>query len=111
MIQIRNVYFQALTVVSHDVYVPTSLVALFHDLNILVEAFSLLVTDMTMVFREFAKVTKYEVNLNAYVTAMQLKGGIEFINYFHIIIWFYVPKKIVHHLNGYMSGTFFNYVH
>lgn len=56
MIQIRNVSLQAVAVVSHNVFVPRSKVAFFHDLNLLVEAFSLL--DITKVFGGYVKVYK-----------------------------------------------------
>ena len=63
MIQIRDVSLQDLAIVSHYVYAPTSLLAFFHDLNVQGEAFSLLITDITKVFREFVKKNKEKVDL------------------------------------------------
>lgn len=71
MIEIRNVSLQALAVVSHHVFVPTSKLAFFHDPNLLVEAFPLL--DIANVFGGYVNVYKQEVNLNALVTVMQFK--------------------------------------
>ena len=51
------------------------------------------------------------MNLNAHVTAVQLEGGTQFINYCHVIICFSVPKEIAHHVNESLPGSFLSTGH
>ena len=65
-------------IVIHHVFIPSSLIPDFHDLQILVESFTLLITDSTKIFWKRINVAEQEMNFESHV-ATQIAEAIKAI--------------------------------
>ena len=64
---LRTISLDAPTIVSHHMYIPSTLIPFLHNLQILVESFTLFITDSTEVFREVSKMAMQKMHLDAHV--------------------------------------------
>lgn len=74
-------------------YIPSTLIPSFNDLEILVESFTLLITDCTKVFREVRKVAMQKMHLDAHIASKHFVALQEFLDNLCLIICSCVYKK------------------
>ena len=63
-----------LTVVNHHAFTPVAMIPLFHHFDVLMEAFSLLVTHYTKIVRKIINITMDEVYFHTHIVPKYLEA-------------------------------------
>lgn len=80
-----TISLNAPTIVSQHMFIPSTLIPCLYDLQILVESFTLLITDCTKVFREVIQMAMQKMQLDAHVATQRFVGLQEFMDNFDVI--------------------------